>query len=136
MDQDLMAPDSDLPLCQEAQVAEVPSEERATSQLQEARRLCVQKYLEHSLARKDPVRAGFGVINADLMAVELSLADLLKRGLSNPALSIDGVQKMLPALETYHHLTRMIERFGQMDVRIAAEHKNLKQLHMAAEKPR
>ena len=96
----------------------------------------MQKYLEHSLARKDPLRAGFGVINADLMAVTQPIADLLTRGLSSPAITIDGVQKMMPVLDTYHNLTCMIERFGQLDVRIATERKNQKRLRRLADKPR
>jgi hypothetical protein len=136
MDQDLTPPDSDQSLCQEPPIAGTPSKELEDSQSQQARQQCVQNYLQHSLGQKDPMRAGFGVINADLMAVNLPLADLLKRRLSNPSLSIDDVQKMLPALETYHHLTRMIERFGQMDARIAAERRNRKRSHLAAEKPR
>jgi hypothetical protein len=51
-------------------------------------------------------------------------------------LTIDGVQKMLPALDTYHRLTRLIERFGHLDMCIATQRRNRKRLNLAAEKPR
>jgi len=133
---DLTEPAADEPLAQEPQPAEIPSGDLVAAQIRQARQQCVQKYLAHSLAHKDPLRAGFGAINADLMAVAQPIAELLKRGLSSPALTIDGAQKMMPVLDTYHRLTRMIERFGQLDVRIAAERKNRKQLCRAADKPR
>ena len=82
------------------------------------------------------MRAGFGAINADLMAVVQPIAELLQRALSNPSLTIDGTQKMMPVLDTYHRLTRMIERFGQLDVRIAAEGRNRKQSRRAVKRPR
>lgn len=136
MHPELMEPDSDQVPPQETQVAETSTEELAASQLQQMRRQCLQKYLKHALAQKDAVRAGLGVVNAELMAVTLPLADVLKQGLSNPLLTIDGVQKMLPALDTYHRLTRLIERLGQLDVRIATQRKNRKRLGLASEKPR
>ena len=67
---------------------------------------------------KDAVRAGFGVINAGLMAVTVPFAEVLEKYLRKPSLSINNVQKILPALDTYHRLTRLIERFGQLDAQI------------------
>ncbi len=136
MTQELREPVSEEPLPQKTQVAEAPTAELPAAELQQARRQCLQKYLKHALAQNDAMRAGLGVVNAVLMEVTLPLADVLKQGLSNPALTIDGVQKMLPALDTYHRLTRMIERFGQLDVRIATQRRNRKRLNLAVEKPR
>ena len=70
------------------------------------------------------------------MAVAQPIADLLKRGLSSPCAEHRRTQKMMPVLETYHRITRMIERFGQLDVRIAAEGRNRKQSRRAVNKPR
>jgi len=127
--------DPDQSLSQESQAAEMPNERPVAGEILQARRQCVQKYLTHSLAQNDPLRAGFGAINADLMAVAQPIADVLKRGLSGPSLTIDGAQKMMPLLDAYHRLTRMIERFGQLDVRIA-ERKKRRPLRRAADKPR
>ena len=129
-----LAPDQ--PLGQEPELTEPLSGEETAALMRQARQQCVQNYLQHSLAQRNPLRAGFGAINADLMAVAQPIADLLKRVLSSPALSIDGAQKMMPVLETYHRITRMIERFGQLDVRIAAEGRNRKQSRRAVNKPR
>ncbi len=128
--------DPDQSLSQEPPLAETSGTELPASQFQQARRQCVQNYLAHSLAQRDPLRAGFGAINADLMAVAQPIADLLKRGLSSPTLTIDSAQKMMPVLDTYHRLARLMERFGQLDVRIASERKNRKRLRPAAAKPR
>ena len=136
MDQELMERESNQPLPPATQVAETPSEELEASQLQQARRRCIEKYLKHALAQNDAVRAGLGVVNAELMAVTLPLADVLKQNLSSPLLTIDGLQKTLPALDTYHRLTRLIERFGQLDVRIATRRQNRKRLGLTSEKPR
>jgi len=124
------------PQLTEPQLTEPPSGEAAASLLRQVRRQCVQKYLEHSLAQRNALRAGFGAINADLMAVVQPIAELLQRALSNPSFTIDGTQKMMPVLDTYHRLTRMIERFGQLDVRIAAEGRNRKQSRRAVKRPR
>ena len=136
MSDELMEHELDQSLGQEPQAADIVSEERLVQQSQRARRECVQKYLEHSLTQKDPLRAGFGAINADLMAVAQPIADLLKRGLSSPSLTIDSAQKLMPVMDTYYRLTRMIERFGQLDVRIASERRNRKELRQATPKPR
>ncbi len=135
MEKDCVTPDSNPSHCQEPSPGETPSEKLTASQLQLARRQCVQKYLAHSLAKKDPLRAAFGSINADLMTVELPLADLLTRAFSDPSLSIDSMQKMLPTLAAFHNLTRQIERFAQVDVRIT-ESKKRKRLAVEVEKPR
>ncbi len=128
MNENPMDPASDPSPRQGPQPRETPPAAALAVQTQQARRQCVNRYLAQSLAKKDRSRAALAVINADLMAVALPIADVFARGLANPALTIDGVQKMLPVLDTYHNLTRMIERFGQLDARIAAAHKNGKRL--------
>jgi hypothetical protein len=119
MHEDLTKPDA-------AQLAETPkaetsTDERAGLQLREARQRCLQNCLQDALARRSPVRAALGMINAHLMTVTVPLADVLKQGLSAPSLNLDGVAKMLPALDTYQRLTRSIERFGQLDLRMTAQ---------------
>jgi hypothetical protein len=61
---------------------------------------------------------------------------MLKKNLTKPSFSVENVQKMLPALDTYHRLTRLIERFGQLDVRIAATRRGKEKSASPAEKPK
>jgi len=52
------------------------------------------------------------------------------------SLDVDNIQKMLPALDMYYRLNRMIERFGQLDVRFAELRRSEKNLASPGEKPR
>jgi hypothetical protein len=119
MYQDLEKTQAGEPPMVEAQTPEAADHEPLSAQVREARLQCVQQYLMSVVSQKDAVRAGFGVINAGLMAVTVPFAEVLEKYLRKPSLSIDNVQKILPTLDTYHRLTRLIERFGQLDARIA-----------------
>ena len=135
MHQALTEPQFILPQHPKSQASAKPTKRPGAAAAPPTRQQCLQKYREHVLSLHDPERAGFGAVNAELMAVTCHLADVLTRGFAVPPPSIDGMQKMLPVLDTCHRLARQIERFGQLDLRIAM-YREHQQHGLAAEQPR
>jgi hypothetical protein len=86
----------------------------------QARMIRVQEYLADSLVKGDHLEANLGSINGGLMRICVSLDEVVHRGMSVSTVTVERIQRLLPAIETYLRLTRQIDRFAQLELRTAA----------------
>ena len=85
----------------------------------EARLSRVLEYQINTLTNEDSLGANLGSVNSGLMRVALWLDETIEQAMESGPRTIDQLQRMLPAVDTYLRVTRQIDRFAQLAVRAA-----------------
>jgi hypothetical protein len=98
------------------ELLDIPVDPFATTRAMRSGR--VRDFLIASLANPDPLRANLGSISSGLMRISQSLEEGIQRALGNGHVSIEQLQKVLSPIDTYLRVTRQIDRFGQLDMRV------------------
>ena len=105
----------------------------STGERHDARPIRVRDFQASSLAKDDPLEANLGSINSGLMRVALLMDEAIEEAIPCGPRMIESVKRMLPEIESYLKITRQVDRFAQLEVRIAEARKPKVDEH-AAEK--
>ena len=97
-----------------SQQAVIPS----MSDAHEARLRCVLDYQHNSLAKPNALEANLGSINSGLLRICICLDEAIVQATENGPCTVERVQNMLPAIDTYLRVTRQIDRFANLEARI------------------
>ena len=76
-------------------------------------------YQSDALRKDDPLEACIGGLNAGLIRVACYLEDAVEQSLAKEPATIEKIRQLGPALDAYMRLTRQVERFAQVEARLA-----------------
>jgi hypothetical protein len=79
----------------------------------------IDEYEVSSLHTEDHLEANLGSINAALMRISVSMQEAMERTISPGAMTTERLQKLVPIIETLLRVTRQIDRFAQLERRLA-----------------
>ena len=111
---DTYPPQPELPL-EDAEPIQLSVEPKVEQQVARLRR--VSDYLTSSLAKADPLEANIGSINSGLMRLALSLDDIIERAVGAGPQTVEGLENVMPAIDTHLRVTRQVDRFAQLELR-------------------
>lgn len=78
------------------------------------------EYMASSLTEDDPLAANLGAVNGDLMLLAYRMRQALDGLFDEPPESVQELQAAMPGLEGYLKVTKQIDRFSQLAVKLAA----------------
>ena len=93
------------------------------SQYQENRLKRILDYQADVLKKENHLEAALGTVNAGLMGVTVQMDEFIEQALGAKPKTIDRVQKLLPAIQTYLQATRQVDRLAQVELRVAGSRK-------------
>lgn len=78
------------------------------------------EYMASSLAKDDPLAANLGAVHGDLMLLEYRMRQALDGLFDTPPESLQELQAAMPGVEGYLKVTKQIDRFAQLAMKLAA----------------
>lgn len=91
------------------------------TQHEQARRKRVDDYQREALGMKDPLAANLGSMSGSLMRTSLWFEEAISDAMTMQIPTVDGLQRILPAIETQLKLTRQVDRLAQLSMKIAED---------------
>jgi hypothetical protein len=98
-----------------------PSRTTVLTQYEQARRQRVDDYQVDALKMKDALAANLGLMSGGLMRTSLWIEEAISDAMSTQIPTVEGLQQLLPAIETQLKLTRQVDRLAQVSIRISDE---------------
>jgi hypothetical protein len=95
------------------------SKPAALTQHEQARRQRVDDYQLEALEMKDSLAANLGSMSGSLMRTSLWIEEAISDAMTMQIPTVDGLQRILPAIETHLKLTRQVDRLAQLSMKIA-----------------
>jgi hypothetical protein len=83
----------------------------------------VRDYLHESLAKADALAANLGAATSDLMLYSYRLHEAIAAEMAEAPLSLEQLEHLRPAVDAYLRITRQIDRFAHLDLRLSAAQK-------------
>lgn len=97
------------------------SKPAALTQHEQARRQRVDDYQLEALDMKDPLAANLGSMSGSLMRTSLWIEEAISDAMTVQIPTVDGLQRLLPAIEAQLKLTRQVDRLAQLSMKIAED---------------
>jgi hypothetical protein len=111
------SPIADAVLPQTSQTSDGIAAEGPVSVSQEDRFRRVLDYQVASLAKPDPLQAVLGSLNCGVMHYAMRLEEIIDLVMASGPRTVEGLQKILPAIDTHLRATRQVERLAQFELR-------------------
>lgn len=108
-------------MCRPDEVAADRSEAAVLTPHEQARRQRVDDYQLQSLELKNPLAANLGSMSGSLMRTSLWMEEAISDAMTMQLPTVEGLQRLLPAIETQLKLTRQVDRLAQLSIRISEE---------------
>jgi len=83
----------------------------------QARQRCLREYQDSALKKEDPLSAVLSFMNGDLMQIAFEMKDTIQEVMADEPRTLEGLYKVVPAVDIYLRVTRQIDRFTQVEQR-------------------
>lgn len=101
--------------------------ERTLTELPEARMERITAYQASALNKDHDLEANLGSIAAGLMRIAVRVDEALERSMTAGTVTVERLQRLLPAIEVHLRVTRQIDRFAHLEQQIAQSRQSKKQ---------
>jgi hypothetical protein len=97
---------------------EIESKQSAAAQSGCPRMQRIADYLAACLSNANALEANLGIVNSDLLLIAFRLKQTIDQAQESGAKSLEELDYLLPAIETYLQITKQIDRFSRLELKL------------------